>query len=63
MELLLLKERQVCRRLNVSRTTLRKLMAQGKLRGCHIGRALRFHVLEVERFARELAEQAASDGH
>ena len=58
---LLVTEREACERLSVGRSTLRKLMAQGQIQGLHMGKCLRFHVGELERFAREAMERAASD--
>ena len=58
MERLLLREDEVCERLSLGRSTVRRLMAEGSLVSVHVGRALRFPVSEVERFARELAEEA-----
>lgn len=56
---LLVTEREACERLSVGRSTLRKLMAEGRIQGVHVGRCLRFHVSELARFAKEAMEQAA----
>lgn len=40
-------------RLGVNRETIYRLNREGKLRGCRVGKALRFPLEEVERFERE----------
>ena len=42
MERLLLTEREACERLNLGRSTLRRLWAEGALQPIKIGRSLRF---------------------
>lgn len=54
MEPLLLTEGDVGELLNVSRSTVRKLMAADKLKYCHVGRSLRFHRADVEATAEGL---------
>jgi excisionase family DNA binding protein len=58
MEILLLTESEVCERLRIGRSTLRKLWAKGTIRPVHIGRSLRFPTEEVERYVRELTAHA-----
>lgn len=53
MEKLLLTEQDVCERLSLGRSTVRRLMAQGRLNPFRIGRALRFTASELERFVDE----------
>ncbi len=57
---LLLTEKEACDRLRLGRSTLRRLMAEGVIRGVHIGRSLRFPAEELARFVADL--QAQSDG-
>lgn len=59
--LLLLTPEQAAERLNVSHTTVREWIAEGRLPGIHPfkgERGLRIHVKHVERFADELADEA-----
>lgn len=55
---LLLREPDVCTVLNLSRSTIRKLMMDGRLPYCHVGRSIRFHARDVEAFAEELRAEA-----
>ena len=54
MESILICEPDVCEALSLGRSTVRKLMAEGRLPYCHVGRALRFHKTDVERLAESL---------
>ena len=54
---LLLTEREACERLSLGRSTLRRLMAEGAIKGVHIGRSLRFPAEELARFVAELQAQ------
>ena len=56
---LLLTEKEVCQTLSLSRSTLRRLMAQGAIRSIRIGRSIRFPMVEVERFVTEVQAQNA----
>ena len=56
MEAILITEADVCEVLSLGRSTVRKLMAEGRLPYCHVGRALRFHRADVERLAESLRE-------
>jgi len=51
----LLTEAEAGRALGLSRSTLRRLWADGTLRPVHIGRSLRFPLSEIERFVSELS--------
>ena len=44
---ILLTEKDVCLALSLGRSSVRNLMADGKLQYLHIGRALRFHREDV----------------
>lgn len=44
---------EAARRLGVNRETIYRLSREGKLRGCRVGKAIRFPLEEVERFERE----------
>ena len=57
MTSLLLRESEVCHRLGLGRSTIRRLMAEGALRPLKIGRSLRFPTAEVERYVAELQAQ------
>ena len=57
MEPLLLTEGDVGNLLSVSRSTVRKLMADERLRYCHVGRSLRFHRADVEALAEALRRE------
>ena len=59
MEPLLLTEGDVGNLLNVSRSTVRKLMADERLKFCHVGRSLRFHRKDVEATAEALRRVCA----
>ena len=52
--ILLLTYVQVAKRLNVSRTTVYLLIAEGKLKPVHIGRSARITAGELDRFVDEL---------
>lgn len=54
---LLLTEKETCERLSLGRSTLRRLMAEGVIKGVHIGRALRFPAGELTRFVDDLQTQ------
>ena len=54
---ILLREHEVCEVLALGRSTVRKLMSEGRLPCCHVGRALRFHKLDVEKLAETLRAQ------
>ena len=53
-----LAEREAMEALNIGRTLLRRMMAEDRIQGTHIGRRLVFHVDEVRRFADEMHQQA-----
>lgn len=53
-ERLLLTEMETCQMLNFSRSTLRRLRAEGAIKPVHIRRALRFSASEIERFVSTL---------
>ncbi len=57
MSTLLLTEREMCERLRLGRSTIRRLMAEGALRPLKIGRSLRFPASEAERYVLELQAQ------
>ncbi len=50
----LITEKELCEQLQLGRSTVRRLMAQGALRPVKIGRSLRFPAKEAERYVREL---------
>ena len=52
--MLLLTYVQAAKRLNISRTTVYLLIAEGKLKPVHIGRSARITVAELSRFVAEL---------
>lgn len=54
---LLLSEREAHQALGISRSLLRRMMAEGRISGTHIGRRLVFHVDEVRRFAQDAQAQ------
>ena len=49
-------------RLSIGRTKLLQLLAAGDIRAVRIGRAVRIHVDEVDRYARRLLDEATDDG-
>jgi excisionase family DNA binding protein len=53
-EVLLLTYLQVAKRLNISRTTVYQLVAEGKLTPIHIGRSVRIATAEFDRFVADL---------
>lgn len=57
-ELLLLTFVQVAKRLNISRTTVYVLIAEGKIKPVHIGRSARVSIAELDRFVAELEHEA-----
>ena len=57
---LLLRVDEAARVLGVSRATLYRLVAAGRLRAVRVGRATRIPARELERFVRELE---GGDGH
>ena len=57
---LLLRLDEAARALGVSRATLYRLIAAGRLRAVRVGRATRIPARELERFVRELE---GGDGH
>ena len=60
---LLLTESETGEVLGLSRSTLRRLWAQGTIKPVHIGRALRYKKSEIERFVTELeSEEVTGDG-
>ena len=59
-EVLLLTYLQVAKRLNISRTTVYQLVAEGKLTPIHIGRSVRIATAEFERFVADLGLEALS---
>ena len=62
MDKLLITEKDVCERLSIGRSTVRRLMAQGRLNPFRIGRALRFTTSEVERFVDECEANRQQSG-
>jgi excisionase family DNA binding protein len=59
MDKLLLTEREVGELTGLSRTTLRKLWAEGTLRApLKIGRSIRWPMVEIEAFVARLREEA-----
>lgn len=54
---ILLSEREAMEALGIGRTLLRRMMAEGRLKGIHVGRRLVFHVDEVRRFANDAQAQ------
>ena len=59
MNQLLFNEREVCERLRIGRSTLRRLQADGRIRPVYIGRSVRYAGSELSRFVEFLeAEQA-----
>lgn len=55
MDRLLLTEPQAVAYLQLSRTTLRRLEEEGKLKSLRIGRSVRYLPSELERFVKELS--------
>jgi len=55
---LLMTYLQVAKRLNISRTTVYQLIAEGKLTPVHIGRSARIATAEFERFIADLGLEA-----
>ena len=51
---LLLTERQVCERLQLGRSTIRKLWSDGELVPLHVGRAVRWPASAVEEYVERL---------
>ena len=62
MEALLLTAEQAADVLNVSRTTIFKLMAGGELDSLKIGRSRRIPAQSLERFVESLRAEASGDG-
>ena len=58
---MLLGEKEAMEALSIGRTLLRRMMAEGRIKGLHVGRRLVFHVDEVRRFADELQQQAEGE--
>ena len=59
MPILLYTEKQATEVTQLSRSTLRRLESEGKLKSVRIGRAVRYLASELERFVRELQAQGA----
>lgn len=57
----LLSEREMMEALGIGRTLLRRMMAEGKIRGAHVGRRLVFHVEEARRFGDELQTKTQAE--
>lgn len=57
---LLLTYTQAAKRLNISRTTVYQLIAEGKLMPVHIGRSARITVAELDRFVANLDSESAN---
>lgn len=53
----LLSEREVIEALSIGRSLLRRMMAEGRIKGLHVGRRLVFHIDEIRRFADEIQEE------
>lgn len=58
MQKLLLTETEAGQITGLSRSTLRKLWAQGRLVPLHIGRSIRYPMADVEAFVARLREDA-----
>lgn len=58
MQPMLLKEPDVCTVLSLSRSTIRKLMTDGRLPYFHVGRSIRFHICDVEALVEEFRAEA-----
>ena len=56
---LLLTEPEATERLGIGRSTLRKLMGNGEVKYIHIGRAIRFPVVDLEAYVERLRQQRA----
>lgn len=61
-EKILLTTRNCQERLSIGRTKMLQLLAAGDIRAVRIGRAVRIHVDEVDRYARRLLDEATDDG-
>ena len=57
----LLSEREAMEALGIGRTLLRRMMAEGRIKGAHVGRRLVFHVDEVRQFGDDLQAQTKAD--
>ena len=63
MEKVLLSIPEAAERLSLGRSKLYELMTAGELKAVRIGRAVRLHTSEIDRFAERLREQAdGNDG-
>ncbi len=58
---ILLSEREAMEVLGIGRTLLRRMMAEGRITGAHVGRRLVFHVDEVRRFGDDLQALARAE--
>lgn len=61
MPILLYTEKQATEVTQLSRSTLRRLESEGKLRSLRVGRAVRYAASELERFVRELQVDAGDE--
>jgi excisionase family DNA binding protein len=58
MQQLLFTEAQVCEAYQLSRSTIRRKMAEGEIVPVHIGRSIRFLAADIEAFVARLREEA-----
>jgi excisionase family DNA binding protein len=58
MQQLLFTEAQVCEVYQLSRSTIRRKMAEGAIVPVHIGRSIRFLAADIEAFVARLREEA-----
>lgn len=58
----LLSEQETMEALSLGRTLLRRMMAEGRITGTHVGRRLLFHAEEVKRFADEAHKASLTPG-
>ena len=57
---LLFNEREVCERLRIGRSTLRRLQSDGRIHPVHIGRAVRYTGNELDRYVAALEALASA---
>ena len=62
MDQLLFNEREVCERLHIARSTLRRIAADGLIRPVHLRRAVRYTSTELQRFVDALEAEQVADG-
>ena len=61
MQHLLYTEAQVCEAYQLSRSTIRRMIAEGVIVPVHIGRSVRFLKADMEAFVARLREEAGAD--